>query len=117
MDGEDDRIENSKAERDLEVTRRARITQQQCGTRIAAKCGAAKSILLICKPLLLPLFPSNRNHMETYQLLLAALQDPKSSHLPCVFVMLGWLDQACSGNIITAKPATIRDHLLDAAFR
>jgi hypothetical protein len=44
MDGEDDRIENSKAERDSEVTRRA----QQCGTRIAAKCGAAKSILLIC---------------------------------------------------------------------
>jgi hypothetical protein len=33
MDGEDDRIENSKAERDLEVTRRARIIQQQCGTR------------------------------------------------------------------------------------
>jgi hypothetical protein len=44
MDGEDDRIENSKAERDSEVTRRA----QECGTRIAAKCGAAKSILLIC---------------------------------------------------------------------
>jgi hypothetical protein len=55
--------------------------------------------------------------METYQLLLAALQDPKSSHLPCVFVVLGWLDQACSGNIITAKPAPIRDRLLDAAFR